>query len=109
MSSPIVFPRITALRPARVVEGGRVAIDGGPFDVAAGVPRVTFAGQPARVAFASPSRIVVEIPPGELDALRHHVRGPLLVLGAVTHEQTLRFPGVRPLTVDELITAWNPR
>jgi sugar lactone lactonase YvrE len=62
MSTPIVFPRITALRPARVVEGGRVAIDGGPFDVAAGVPRVTFAGQPARVAFASQSRIVVEVP-----------------------------------------------
>lgn len=57
-------PRIAAVRPTRVLEGGRLAIDGGPFDVSSAVPRVTLDGQPARVAFASPGRLVADVPPG---------------------------------------------
>jgi hypothetical protein len=44
--------RITALRP-----GGRVTIDGGPFDVERGLPRITVGGETARVVFGSRSRL----------------------------------------------------
>jgi sugar lactone lactonase YvrE len=73
MSSALPSPRVAAVRPTRVVGGGRLSIDGGPFDVATGVPRVTLGGRPAQVAFAAPSRLVVEVPPG-LEAGRTAVR-----------------------------------
>ncbi len=57
----------------------------------------------------SAARIVVEVPAGELDALRHHVPGPLLTLGTVVAAPELRLPGVRAIDVDELVAAWSPR
>jgi sugar lactone lactonase YvrE len=58
-------PSVTAIAPLRAVEGGRVAIQGSgfPVDDLAGV---TLGGQPARVSFASSSRLVLHVP-GDLD------------------------------------------
>jgi sugar lactone lactonase YvrE len=56
--------RITALRPPLALEGGRVTIEGGPFHVESGLPQVTAGGEPARVVFASSSRVVFVVPPG---------------------------------------------
>ncbi len=53
--------RITSVEPARAVEGGRVTLHGSGFP-ADGFPRVTFGGVPARLAFASPRRIVALTP-----------------------------------------------
>jgi sugar lactone lactonase YvrE len=55
--------RITALRPPLAVEGGRVTIEGGPFAVEHGLPRVTVGGEPARVVFGSASRLTLVVPP----------------------------------------------
>jgi sugar lactone lactonase YvrE len=58
-------PSVTAIAPLRAVEGGRVALHGSglPIEDLSGV---TLGGQPARVAFASSSRLVLHVP-GDLD------------------------------------------
>jgi sugar lactone lactonase YvrE len=48
--------------PLRATEGGRVTLTGSGLPVD-GLPEVTIGGQPARVVFASSSRIVVTVPP----------------------------------------------
>lgn len=66
-------PTIRRLWPSAVVPGGRLAIDGEGFDVGPGrLPGVTIGGQPVRLARASPSSLVVQIPeglPGGLQAV----------------------------------------
>ncbi|MEQ1758756.1 MAG: IPT/TIG domain-containing protein [Vicinamibacterales bacterium] len=53
---------ITSVTPARAVAGGRVTIRGRGFSVDP-LPQVLLGTTPARVAFASPDRIVAIVPP----------------------------------------------
>lgn len=55
-------PTITSVRPLRAAEGGRITIDGDGFEVDP-PPAVTVGDAPARVVFASPSRLVIQLPP----------------------------------------------
>lgn len=55
-------PIISSVTPLRAIEGGRVTLAGSGFPVDS-LPEVTVGGQPARVAFASSSRIVITVPP----------------------------------------------
>lgn len=52
---------ITSLVPLRAVEGGRVTIHGAGFPIDP-LPSVTMSGVPARIAFASSSRLAVHTP-----------------------------------------------
>src|SRR5688500_20367824 len=56
-------PRITAIRPIRALEGGRVSVVGEGLPVES-LPRVSLDDQPARVVFASSSRTTFIVPPG---------------------------------------------
>jgi sugar lactone lactonase YvrE len=55
--------RVASVSPLRAVEGGRVVVRGSGFPVD-DVPVVTVGDQPARVAFASATRIAIIIPAG---------------------------------------------
>jgi sugar lactone lactonase YvrE len=57
-----IEPTIRTVRPVRAIEGGRLTIEGSnlPVDGAS----ATLNGQPARIRFASPSRLVVAVPAG---------------------------------------------
>src|SRR5689334_15338263 len=61
-------PRVTAVRPFRAIEGGRIVIEGAniPID-GPRLPAVHIGGQPARVVQASTSSLAVIVPAG-LDA-----------------------------------------
>jgi DNA-binding beta-propeller fold protein YncE len=52
---------ITAVRPVRAVEGGRITIEGRGFPLEASLT-ASMAGVSARVAFASPRRLVLVVP-----------------------------------------------
>jgi sugar lactone lactonase YvrE len=67
-------PTITSVSPLRAVEGGRITIHGSDFaaDVLAAV---TLGEVPARVAFASSTRLVVMVP-GEAEGGRVDVKVP---------------------------------
>jgi sugar lactone lactonase YvrE len=58
MSTPRV--QIASVRPGRAVEGGRVVLHGSGFPV--DDLRVRVGGQPARVAFASSTRVAIVVP-----------------------------------------------
>src|SRR2546425_8072013 len=64
---------LSSIDPLRACEGGRIVLHGGSFPVDVGLPRVTLGGVSARVAFASPRRLVV-IVPAELEGGSHPVR-----------------------------------
>lgn len=69
----------TAIKPLQAIEGGRIAIDGDGFAVdGPTLPEVRIGTAPARVVYASPTRLSVIVPPG-LDAGRAPVR-----IGGVT-------------------------
>ena len=53
---------ISRIEPLRAVEGGRVTLYGSGFPVEELTP-VTIGGAVARVAFASPTRVIVTVPP----------------------------------------------
>jgi sugar lactone lactonase YvrE len=53
---------VTAVRPATVVEGGQLTVHGSNLPV--GPVLATLDDQPARIRFASPSRLVVAVPAG---------------------------------------------
>jgi len=63
---------VTAITPLRAVEGGRVTIHGSGFPVD-DLSSITVGGAPARVAFASPHRLVIAIP-GDLEGGRTAIR-----------------------------------
>ena len=63
---------VTAVSPVRTVEGGRVVIHGSGFPID-NPSAITIGDVPARVAFASPKRLVIAIP-GDLDAGRVPIR-----------------------------------
>ncbi len=56
------MPAITAVHPLRAVEGGRITLHGSDFP-ADTLTSILVGDAPARVTFASPSRVVVAIPP----------------------------------------------
>jgi sugar lactone lactonase YvrE len=57
--------RVTAVRPLRAIEGGRIGIEGSGFPVDESTPPVVRIGDaPARVVFASPRRLDVIVPSG---------------------------------------------
>jgi len=66
---------ITAVRPHRAIEGGRVTIlgDGFPTDQPR-LPDVRIGDQPARIVYASPNRIAAIVPAGFADGGRVPVR-----------------------------------
>ena len=65
-------PTLTSIEPLRAVEGGRLVLHGS-FSTAAGLPDVTIGDVAARVAFASPHRVVVTVP-GDLSRGQMPVR-----------------------------------
>ena len=65
---------MTSVRPLRAVEGGRITIHGSDFPVDT-LSTVSLGETPARVAFASPSRLVVTVP-GEVEGGRTDVKVP---------------------------------
>ena len=56
------MPTITAIHPLRAVEGGRITLHGSDFPVDT-LTSMLVGDAPARVTFASPSRVVIAIPP----------------------------------------------
>lgn len=68
------MPTITSVAPRRAVEGGRITIHGADFPVDA-LATVSLGEVPARVAFASSTRLVL-IVPGEVDGGRTDVKVP---------------------------------
>ena len=58
-------PRVTAVRPARAIEGGRIVIEGADFPVdGPRLPEVHVGGASARVVHASSSSLAVIVPSG---------------------------------------------
>jgi sugar lactone lactonase YvrE len=55
-------PTVTAVHPLRAVEGGRLILHGSDFPVD-NLTSLLLGDAPARVAFASPRRVVVAVPP----------------------------------------------
>ena len=67
--------RVTTIQPARAIEGGRIAIHGSGFETdQPQLPDVRIGNQPARVVFASPTRLSVIVPAGIADKGRTAVR-----------------------------------
>ncbi len=65
MSPAANVPRVTAVRPAWAIEGGRVDLIGSGFPIdRPGEVAVRLGGMPARLVFASSSRLGVLVPPG---------------------------------------------
>ncbi len=57
--------RVTAIHPHRALEGGRITLEGSDFPPAGPrLPVVRIGGVPARVVFASPTRLAVTVPSG---------------------------------------------
>jgi hypothetical protein len=66
---------ITAVRPARAIEGGRITIEGAGFATdEQRLPEVRVDNRQARVVYASPSSLVVLVPPGISESGRVPVR-----------------------------------
>ena len=65
-------PTLESIEPLRAVEGGRLVLHGS-FSTAHDLPAVTIGDAAARVAFASPHRVLVTVP-GELDGGQMPVR-----------------------------------
>jgi sugar lactone lactonase YvrE len=61
----VTAPSVTAIAPLRAVEGGRITIHGSDLPVD-DFSQITLGGEPARVAFASPTRLVLNVP-GDLE------------------------------------------
>ena len=71
-------PTLTAVDPLRVIEGGRLWLRGGALPLPSNPgDACTVGGKPARVVFAAPDRMAVEIPAG-LDGGRTEVKVPWL-------------------------------
>ena len=71
-------PRVAAIHPHLAIEGGRVTIEGTQFPIdQPRVPEVRVGELPARVVYASPTRISVIVPPGLTESGRTpvHIEG----------------------------------
>jgi sugar lactone lactonase YvrE len=57
--------RVTAIRPAKAIEGGRIVLEGARFSVdSPRLPEVQIGGAPARLVYASSSSLAVIVPAG---------------------------------------------
>ena len=67
--------RVTSVQPFRAIEGGRITIHGSGFEIdGPHLPDVRIGERPARVVFASPTRLSVLVPPGISESGRVPVR-----------------------------------
>ena len=58
-------PRVAALHPLSAIEGGRITLEGSDFPIdQPRLPAVRVADVPARVVYASSTRLTVVVPPG---------------------------------------------
>jgi sugar lactone lactonase YvrE len=72
---PITPAHVSAVRPYRAIEGGRITIAGGGFDVAGpNLPEVHIDGRRAQVVYASSVAIGALVPSGIVDGGRVPVR-----------------------------------
>ena len=55
----------------------------------------------------SQSRLIVEVSPSDLDRFEHLMHERVHVLGRVTDDDQLRFPGVEPIHLDDLVDAFQ--
>ena len=55
----------------------------------------------------SQSRLIVEVAPGDLDRFREVMHESVQVVGRVTDDGRLTFPGVDPIDVEELVDAFQ--
>jgi sugar lactone lactonase YvrE len=68
-------PRVAAIHPTWAIEGGRITLDGSDFPIdQPNLPEVRLGELPARVVYASPTRISAIVPPGIADSGRTTVR-----------------------------------
>jgi hypothetical protein len=62
-------PRVAAIHPIWAIEGGRITLDGSDFPIdQPNLPEVRMGELPARVVYASPTRISAIVPPGIADS-----------------------------------------
>ena len=67
--------RVSTVQPARAIEGGRITIHGSGFDIdRPHLPDVRIGHLPARVVYASPTRLAVIVPSGVPQSGRAPVR-----------------------------------
>jgi hypothetical protein len=67
--------RVSIVQPIKAVEGGRITIHGSGFDIdRPHLPDVRIGHLPARVVYASPTRLAVIVPPGVPQSGRAPVR-----------------------------------
>jgi glucose/arabinose dehydrogenase len=68
-------PRVAAIHPIWAIEGGRITLDGSDFPIdQPNLPEVRLGELPARVVYASPTRISAIVPSGIADSGRTTVR-----------------------------------
>jgi sugar lactone lactonase YvrE len=68
-------PRVAAIHPPNAIEGGRITLEGSDFPVdQPRLPEVRIGDVPARVVFASSTRIAVIVPAGMAESGRLSVR-----------------------------------
>jgi sugar lactone lactonase YvrE len=65
-------PRVTAVHPRAAIEGGRITIEGSAFPVDQQLPDVRIGPARARLAYASPTRVIAIVPQG-LDGGDHPI------------------------------------
>ena len=86
-------PRVTEVQPPRATEGGRVTLLGSDFPVDRPlVPEVRVGEFRARVVYASPSRMVIVVPPGITESGRVPIH-----IGSVPSDTALLEVRFRPL------------
>ncbi len=68
-------PRVAAIHPLSAIEGGRITLEGSDFPIdQPRVPDVRIGDRPARVVYASPTRIAAIVPSGIAQSGRTPVR-----------------------------------
>ena len=68
--------RVTAIHPLCAIEGGRLSIEGTGFSVdGPSLPEVRIGEMPARLVYASPTRLAATVPPGLGGRVRVRVAG----------------------------------
>ena len=67
--------RVTTVQPGRAIEGGRITVHGAGFEIdRPQLPDVRIGHLPARVVYASPTRLSVIVPSGLTQSGRAPVR-----------------------------------
>ncbi|HEX3704677.1 MAG TPA: IPT/TIG domain-containing protein [Vicinamibacterales bacterium] len=97
--------RVGVIHPPSAIEGGRLTLDGTGFPIGGSrLPDVRIGGVPARVVYASPTRLDVIVPPGITDGGPQPVR----VDGAASGTQATSFVEVAAPLVTGVHQVDNP-